>query len=290
MEALLAYLEAGVVAGSIYSLIAIGMNLLLVVSGVMQFAYGEIVVLAMYLAWLLHNLTGSYVVAFAGACATSVVLTVVIEPLVRALRQRKLVVETMIMTIAIGMILTEVMSHFLNAGLPIAFPPSLVGGGGDVSFGLIRVTAADVYVVVATLGLLTALAAFLFRTRQGKALRAIAHDIGVARLLGIPLGRATLLSFGIVGLLSGVTAILFVVTIGVASPELGASVTFKGMAVMLLGGMGSLKGAVAGGYLLGIVEALVKGYFIGDWVDAIAMGSIMLVIIVRPAGLVGSEA
>jgi branched-chain amino acid transport system permease protein len=288
MEVLVAYLEAGLVSGSIYSLIAIGMNLLLVVSGVMQFAYGEIVVLSMYLAWLIHKMTGSYALAFAGACATSVALTLAVEPLVRALRQRRLVVETMIMTIALGMILTEVMSHFLNAGLPIAFPPSLVGGGGDVSFGLIRITAADVYVVAATLALLVGLAAFLFRTKQGKALRAIAHDIHVARLLGIPLRRATVLSFAIAGLLSGITAILFTVTIGVASPELGAHVTFKGMAVMLLGGMGSLKGAVAGGYLLGIIEALVKGYFIGDWVDAIAMGCIMLVIVLRPAGLLGT--
>lgn len=289
MDAFLAYLEAGLVSGSIYSLIAIGMNLLLVVSGVMQFAYGEIVVLSMYLAWLLLKMTGSYVLAFVAASATSVLLTLVVEPLVRSLRERRLVVETMIMTIAIGMILTELMSHFLNAGLPIAFPPSLVGGGRDVSFGLVRITAADVYVVLATLGLLAGLASFLFRTRQGKALRAIAHDIQVARLLGLPLGKSTVLSFLIAGLLSGVTAILFILTIGVASPELGAHVTFKGMAVMLLGGMGSLKGAVAGGYLLGIIEAMVKGYFIGDWVDAIAMACIMLVIILRPAGLLGSE-
>ncbi len=106
-------------------------------------------------------------------------------------------------------------------------------------------------------------------------------------MLGIPLKKSTVLSFLIAGLMSGATAILFVLTVGVATPSLGEHVTFKGMAVMMLGGMGSLKGAVAGGFLLGLIECLVRGYFIGDWVDAIAMGAIMIIIVVKPSGLFG---
>jgi branched-chain amino acid transport system permease protein len=287
MQALIAYLEAGIVSGSIYSLIAIGMNLLLVVSDVIQFAYGEIVVISMYVCWLILKASGNYVYAFLGALATSLVLTLALEPLLRNLREKRLVVETMVLTIAVGMILTEIMSHFLNAGLPIAFPPSLVGGGSEVTFGLIRITAADGYVVLATLVLLAGLYYFLFKTKQGKALRAISYNIQVARLLGLPLQRATTVSFVIAGLMSGTTALLFVITIGAASPELGAHVTFKGMAVMLLGGMGSLKGAVVGGYALGTIECLVRGYFIGDWVDAIAMGFVMIIIVLRPSGIIG---
>jgi len=287
MEALLAYLEAGLVSGSIYSLIAIGMNLLLVVSDVIQFAYGEIVVISMYMCWLILKLSGNYLFAFFGALVTSLILTLLLEPLLRSLREKHLVVETMIMTIAVGMILTEIMAHFLNAGLPIAFPPSVVGGGGEVSFGLIKITAADIYVILGALTLLAGLYYFLFKTKQGKALRAISYNIQVARLLGIPLQKGTTVSFIVAGLMSGVTAVLFILTIGVASPELGGHITFKGMAVMLLGGMGSLKGGIVGGYLLGIIECLVRGYFIGDWVDAIAMGCIMIIIIFRPAGIIG---
>jgi len=287
MEALIAYLEAGLVSGSIYSLIAIGMNLLLVVSDVILFAYGEIVVISMYLCWLILKLSGNYLLAFFGALGSSVILTLLVEPLLRGLREKRLVVETLVMTIAVGMILTEIMAYFLNAGLPIAFPPSVVGGGGEASFGLIKIAAADVYVILATLALLVSLYYFLFKTKQGKALRAISYNIQVARLLGIPLQKATSISFIIAGLMSGVTAALFIVTIGVASPELGAHVTFKGMAVMLLGGMGSLKGGVVGGYILGIIECLVRGYFIGDWADAIAMGCIMIIIILRPGGIIG---
>jgi branched-chain amino acid transport system permease protein len=288
MEAFIAYLIAGLVSGSIYSLIAIGMSLLLVVSDVIQFAYGEIVVISMYVFWLILKLTGSYYLAFLASAAISIVLTLFLEPLLRGLREKRLLVETMILTIAVGMILTEMMSQYLNAGMPISFPEGITGGGWDISLGLIRITAADVYVVLATITLLASLAYFLSKTKQGKAMRAIAHNIQVARLLGIPLRKSTLISFLIAGLLSAVTASLFILTLGAATPELGQHVTFKGLAVMMLGGMGSLKGAVIGGYLLGIIECLVRGYFIGDWVDAIAMGCIMVVIILRPDGLMGN--
>jgi len=288
MEVFIAYLEAGIVSGSIYSLIGIGMNLLLVVSHVFLFAYGEIVVMSMYMAWLIHKITGSFLLAFIGAGAVSLILTLLVEPLLRGLREKRLLTETLVITIAFGMILTDIMSQHLNAGLPIAFPKNIVGGGWDVSFGLIRVTGADVYVVVASIIFMISLVYFLFKTKQGKGLRAMAHNIQAARLLGIPLRKGTLLSFAIAGLLSGLTALLFILTLGVATSTLGEHVTFKGMAVMMLGGMGSLKGAVVGGYILGLIECMVRGYFIGDWVDAIAMGCVMIVIIVKPSGLFGA--
>ena len=264
------------------------MNLLLVVSNVVQFAYGEIVVISMYACWFVLKAGGGFPLAFLTAVVCASLLTLLVEPLLRGLRERKLLTETLVMTIAVGLILTDVMAVFLNSGLPIAFPGSLVGGGWDANFGLIRITAADIYVVAASLGLMMGLVWFLLKTRPGKGLRAIAHNIQAARLLGIPLKRGTVLAFLLAGLMSGVTSLLFILTMGVATPELGEHVTFKGMAVMMLGGMGSLKGAVAGGFLLGLIECLVRGYFIGDWVDAIAMGAIMIVIIVKPDGLFGT--
>ncbi len=288
MEALQPYLVAGIVSGSLYSLIAIGLNLLVMVMGVIQFAYGEVVVFSIYVCWIILQLTGNLFLAFLGGAATSLMLTILVEPLLRGLRERGLFVETMVMTIAVGLILTEIMSHFLNAGLPIAFPSSIVGGGWDVSFGLLLIRAADLFIVISTVVLLGGLVLFLFKTKQGKALRAIAFNIPVAKVLGIPLRRATILSFGLAGLLSGMTAMLFIISVGVASPGLGGHLTFIGLAVVLLGGLGSLKGAVLGGFLLGIIECLVRGYFWGDWVDAIAMGFIMVVIILRPNGLMGT--
>ena len=263
------------------------MNLLIAIADVVQFAYGEVVVISMYVCWMLFILTGNIYLGFTGAVASALVLTLLLEPLLRDLREKNLFLETLVMTIAVGMILTEIMAQYFNAGLPISFPNSVVGGGRGYSFGLIRISEADAFVVVTTIALLIGLAYFLSKTKQGKALRAIAYNIQVARLLGIPLRKGSILGFAIAGLLSGVTAILFILTIGVASPELGHDVTFKGMAVQMLGGMGNLKGAVVGGFLLGIVECLVRGYFIGDWTDAIAMGSILVVILIKPSGLLG---
>jgi branched-chain amino acid transport system permease protein len=288
LEVFIAYAEAGIVSGSIYSLIGIGMNLLVVVSRIFQFAYGEIVVISMYMCWLIYQVTGSFLLGLIAAGAMSVILTMLVEPLLRGLREKRLLTETFIITIAVGLMLTEIMSQYLNAGLPVAFPKTIVGGGWDLSFGLIRVSGADVYVVAASVFFMAGLLFFLFRTRQGRALRAIAHNIQAARLIGIPLRRCVFLSFTIAGLLSGLTAALYILTMGVATPTLGQYITFKGMAVVMIGGMGSLKGAVVGGYLLGLTECMVRGYFIGDWVDAIAMGFIMVMIFVKPAGLFGA--
>lgn len=288
MEFLIAYLIAGLVSGAIYSLIGIGMNLLLVVSRVVLFAYGEVIVFSMYTCWLVHRITESYFIGFVVAVVVAIALMLIIEPLLRGLRERRLMTETLVITIAIGMILTEIMAQYFNAGNPVAFSGKIVGGGWDMIYGLIRITGADIYVIVASIAFMAALVWYLFNTRRGKGLRAIAHNIQAAKLLGIPIHRSTMISFIIAGLLSGITAILFILTMGAAGPTLGEHVTFKGMAVMMIGGMGSLKGAVVGGLMLGIIECLVRGYFIGDWVDAIAMGCIMIVIIIKPSGLMGS--
>jgi len=287
MEALLAIIEAGIVSGSIYSLIAVGMTLLLVVADVIQFAYGQAVVISIFFCWLTLHLTNSVVLSFFVAAVVSTVLQFVLEPLLRTLRERKLVLETLILTIAVGMILTEAMCQYFNAGMPIAFPDSMAGGGWALSFRLIRITAADLYVVVATVASLAVLAFFLFKTRQGKTLRAMAYNIQVSRLLGIPIRKCTTLSFVVAGFLSALTAILLILALGAASPVLGENLTFKGLAVMMLGGMGNLKGAVLGGFILGLIEALVRGYLIGDWADAVGMGVIMFVITLKPAGLLG---
>ena len=108
-------------------------------------------------------------------------------------------------------------------------------------------------------------------------------------MLGIPVTKGTFLSFAITGIMAGVTAVLLTMTLGFASPHLGGILSFKALAVMLFAGLGNFKGAVVCGLLLGIIESLTSGYFVGAWTDAIAMGIIMLTIMLRPEGLFGTK-
>jgi branched-chain amino acid transport system permease protein len=290
MEVLLALLIGGIITGAVYVMATVSVTFLMLVAGFIQFAHGEIVVLAMYVAWLAFSLSAdSLLLSIPAAIAAAVLLTMLLEPLTRRLRQRRASIECLILTVAFGMILTEIMSHFFNHGMPVRFPAILRGGGVTMQFGLITVSLANVGVLMFSVLSLLAFSYFLYHTKRGMAMRAVAINIDTARALGLPVAKATLLSFVLTGFLAGVTAILFAMALGFASAPLGGVVSFKVLAVMLFAGLGNLRGAIFCGLLLGIIESLTTGYFIGAWTDAISMGIIMGTIMLRPSGLFGAK-
>jgi branched-chain amino acid transport system permease protein len=291
MEIFIAQLLGGLITGSIYTLAAVSITFLMLVAGFIQFAHGEIIAISMYVAWLTLEMTGdNLALAIPAAISAATLLGIVLEPITRRLRQRRSFIECLILTVAFGMILTEVMSHSFYHGMPVRFPSAMKGGGATFRLGLIAISLSSLYVLIGCFLILLGFTYFLYRTKRGKALRAIAQDINIARVLGIPVNRATLLSFAITGFMAGVTAVLLAMTLGFASPGLGGVLSFKALAVMLFAGLGNFKGAVICGLVLGMVESLTTGYFMGAWTDAIAMGIIMFTIMMRPAGLFGTRA
>jgi branched-chain amino acid transport system permease protein len=289
MEAFLAFTLSGIVLGGAYGLLAVGMTLVLLVTGTLHFAYGETVAISMFIGWWVGKITGIPLLILPGTVVSAVLINYLLEPILRRSRERRAFLESMVITIAVAMILTELMSHQFNSGMAVAFPPSLTGNGLEISFGLVKIAVSDLYLLGGVVVTLVALLYFLYKTKQGKGMRAIAQNIDLARVLGIPVSTGATTSFALAGLMAGITGVLLTVTFGTASPDLGQAVTFKGMAIMMLVGMGNLRGAVAGGFILGLIESYTKGYFIGDWADAIAMGIILLVILIRPSGLFGAK-
>lgn len=290
MEIFFAQLIGGLITGSIYVLSAIAVTFLMLVAGFIQFGYGEVVVISMYIAWLVLERTGdNLALGIPVAVGAAILLNTCIEPMTRRLRERRAYIECLILTVAFGLILTEIMSHFFYHGMPVRFPASLRGGGVVFRLGLITVSSGSLYVFIGCILVLLTFTYFLYRTKRGKAMRAIAQDSATARLLGLPVNRATILSFAITGFLAGVTAVLFAMTLGFASPPLGGILSFRALAVMLFAGLGNLKGAVVCGLVLGVVESMTTGYFVGAWTDAIAMGIIMVTIMAKPSGLFGTK-
>jgi len=121
----------------------------------------------------------------------------------------------------------------------------------------------------------------------GRAFRSMAQSPLVARLLGIPIIKSAITSYGVAGVLGGVTAILLAMTLGTAYPILGESLALKTLAVALFAGMGNLKGGLICGLILGMAEGLATGYIAGLWSNAVAFGMIMVVVVLRPRGLFG---
>lgn len=290
METFLAQFVNGLATGSIYALIVLGMNLLILVRGVVHFSYAHIVVMSMAAGWIVLELTHNIILAIPTFVITGVVLTTLTEPLFRPLVLRRAFLETVVLALGIGMIITEVMSHFINQGAPLAFPAAITGGGAMIRSGMIAFSLADVYALLGGIAAVIALLYFLYRNKQGRAIRAIAQDVGIARLLGIPFNKTGLYGFAIAGLLAGIIALLITMSLGSASSELGDDIAVKAMILMLFAGMGSLKGGLICALLMGLAEAMALAYLPGRWTEAIFFGIIMIVIIWKPRGLFGAQA
>jgi branched-chain amino acid transport system permease protein len=293
VEVLAAQIINGLSLGSIYVLLVTGFNLLLLVAMIIHFSYPQVVVFSMYVTWVVMRLTGSSIIlgVLAGV-GSSVLINLLSAPLFQKVMQKRGEVDintTMVMSMGIGMIITDVLSHGFNKGLPIAFPDTLAGSAPLIRVGLISVLTGQVWSLAVGVVAVSGIFLLLYRTRPGRAFRAIAEDPGGARLVGIPLLSTGLASYALSGLLGGVIAVLLAMLLGSASPGLGEQVAHKVLAVSIIAGLGNLVGGLVVGLLLGILEAIVQGYISGSWSNAIAFVVMLVVILAKPRGLFGMK-
>jgi branched-chain amino acid transport system permease protein len=188
-----------------------------------------------------------------------------------------------------GMIITDVLSHSFNQGLPVAFPENLASSTPLLQIGLISANQGQVWSLGIGIVAVTCFFILLYKTRPGRDFRAIAEDPNGARLVGIPIVRTGLYSYALSGILGGLTAVLLAMVLGTAAPALGEQVAHKVLAVSIIAGLGNLAGGLVVGLLLGLLEAIVQGYISGSWSNAIAFVVMLVVILAKPKGLFGSK-
>jgi branched-chain amino acid transport system permease protein len=189
----------------------------------------------------------------------------------------------------IGIIITEIMAQYINNGASFAFPKAMTGGGLTFGSGVVTFSVSNLITLGIMIAVVVILMTFLYKTQQGRALRAVAQNLRVARILGISFVKSGILGFAIAGILAGVTALLLILSIGYAGPMLGDSFAVKAMILMLFAGMGNLKGGIISAVLMGWVEAMALAFLPGRWTEAVFYGAIMVIILWRPQGLFGSK-
>ena len=278
----------GIALGSIYVLLVTGFNLMFLVGKILHFAYPYIVVLSIYACWGLLKLTGNVSIAIIGTLLSSVFLHLIIEPIFRHINTRTESVDinsSFIVSLGIAMILTEIMSHQLNYGFPISFPLNWKSNTIFLEINMIRISTGQLYTLLVSIFLVIILFIFIYRTQLGRAFRAIAENVAMARLQGIPIGRLHLLLYIISGLIGGIIALLFSILLGSASPWLGDYVALKVLAIAIVAGLGNLKGGLLFGLVLGITESLVIHFLPGSWSNAVAFLMMLIVILIKPRGI-----
>lgn len=283
MENFLNVLVAGILLGGIYSLASIGLNLIFGVVRIVNFAQGELIMLAMYATAALYIGIGldpylSIVVVVPALFLLGVLLQrLILQPL-----QGESMMQ-IFATFGVLMIFQNLVTA-LTRGENVSI--DTVYGSTVIQIGTVNISLVRLIVLVAVTLIAVGLNIWLRRSLAGKAIRAVAQDRQAARLMGIDVERTFMLAFGIGAALAGLAGALLT-PIYTLSPQIGGNFILAAFAVVVLGGLGSVTGAFIGGFIVGIVEA-----FAGFYIDPVLKQAIwflifIIVLIVRPQGLLG---
>ena len=278
------FIVAGLTTGSIYALIALGFCIIHNATGIVNFTQGDFVSLGGLVIYsLLLSLKAPLIVAFPlSVLAVTVVGALVERVAIRPARSRSIVILVFI-TIGVSIFLRG-MFKILWGKNQMGLPP--FSGDTPINFAGATLMPQNLWIFGITFLSVIGLQYFFSRTRLGKAMRAASCNPRAALLMGVNVNSMVMLSFAFSGALGAVAGII-IVPITTLSYDIGVMLGLKGFAAAVLGGYGNSLGAVIGGLLLGVLESVGAGVISSTYKDVIAFGILLLVLFVRPSGLLG---
>jgi branched-chain amino acid transport system permease protein len=270
-----------VALGSVYSLVALGLTLVYGVLHIPNFAHGALYMLGAYSTFFLVTASGvPYLPAIALSAAALALLGIVVEAVTFRPLEGRSPVHAMIVALGVLLFLEGTAQAFWGADfrrLPTPFD-------GVVALGGLTVTHQRLLVIAAAVTVMALLHLFLTRTMAGMAIEATAQDREGARVVGINTRHVAMMTFAISAALAAVAGSL-VAPLALVSPAMGHVVNLKAFAIIILGGMGSVPGAIVGGYVLALAEVLGGTYVAFAFADLIGFAMLVLVLAIKPTGL-----
>ncbi|WP_071706081.1 branched-chain amino acid ABC transporter permease [Murdochiella vaginalis] len=274
----------GLQTGSIYALVALGYSMVYGIILLLNFAHGDVIMIGAYslfyalVQFHLHPVLAAMIAVLASTIVGLLIQQIAYRPLLNAPRLSLLIT-------AIGM------SFLLQNGAQILFgadaksldplvPGALHLGSTSISY------AAIVTLFVSVLSMV-GLTLLVSRSKRGQAMRAVSEDMDAARLMGIDVNRTIAFTFLIGSALAGIGAVLYVSSYPQVSPTMGSMLGLKAFVAAVLGGIGSLPGAMVGGLLIGVLEVLASAVGLSIWKDAVVFAILILVLLFKPDGIMG---
>ena len=277
----------GLRTGSIYAFIAIGYTMVYGIAKMINFAHGDIIMVGAYALYFSISVLGLPVpVALVITVIVCAVLGVVIEKV--AYKPLRSAPPLAVLITAIGM------SFFLQSASLLIFgstpiPFQSVIPNVNISVGPVVISSITVVTLIVTAIAMILLTLFVNKTKMGSAMRAVSEDKGAAELMGINVNSTISLTFAIGSALAAVAGVLYICQYQSMKPTLGALPGIKAFVAAVLGGIGSIPGAMLGGILLGLIESVSKAYISTELADAIVFGVLIVVLLFRPSGLLGKK-
>jgi branched-chain amino acid transport system permease protein len=276
--------------GSVYALFALGFTLVFGVLAVINLSHGALFMVGSYVALVLvTRFELPLWLAMLGAMAASGTLGLLVDVLIlKPLRLRNAPhLIPMIATIGVSTMLTSTAQGLFGAEA-MRFPEETLPAG-EFIVGTVHVRALEIAIVLIAFILMAVMFTILKRSQLGRALRAISESPKAAWLLGIPVERLFHATSFVAAALGGVAGVLIALDFNAITPGMGEPMLRKGIAVIILGGMGDIRGALIGGLFLGFAEVISKAYLSSQMGDAVAFGLLFLILLVRPSGLFGRQ-
>jgi branched-chain amino acid transport system permease protein len=286
MEQIITTLINGLSAGGTYAMIALGYTMVYGIAKMLNFAHGDVIMVGAYTIFIFFSMLGNPLIGLLIAVVLCMLLGITIERL--AYRPLRGASPLAVLITAIGV------SYLLQALAQIVFGadikrPVFFDFGKITVFGL-SIAVSTLITLVASAIIMVVLSLFVKYTRTGRAMIAVSEDRGAAELMGISVNKIIVITFAIGSALAAVAGFFMIWKAPSVSPTLGALPGIKAFAAAVIGGIGSLPGAMLGGILMGIVEAFSNSFeFTAPYTDAIVFAVLILILLVRPSGLLGKK-
>ena len=281
---LIAQLINGLQTGSVYALVALGYSMVYGIIKLLNFAHGDIIMVG---AYMVYYATASFalppVAAIILAVIVCTVLGVAVEKVAYAPLRSAPRLSLLITAIGVSFLLENGAQLVFGADQKSMWPMV----SGSVSAGGIGISYAAIVTIAVSVTTMVVLNLVVKRTRAGKAMRAVSEDMGAAQLMGISLNMTISLTFATGSALAGIGSVLYLCAYPQASPTMGSMLGIKAFVAAVLGGIGSIPGAVIGGFTIGALEALVSAAGFSMWKDAAVFLVLIIVLIFKPTGFLG---
>jgi len=288
MNSFISYLISGIGLGSIYALIALGYTMVYGIAKMLNFAHGDVIMVGGYAVFLsISSLNCPVWLSIIIGIVVCTVLGVVIERVAYKPLRNASSLSVLITAIGVSYLLQNLVLNILGSNARTF--KSVVSLKTIEINSQLKISGEAVVTIIVTVVIMVALTLFINKTKTGMAMQAVSEDKGAAQLMGINVNKTISIVFAIGSGLAAVAGILLCSTFTQVSPYTGSMPGIKAFIAAVFGGIGSIPGAMIGGILLGIIENLSKAYISTQVADAIVFASLIIVLILKPTGLLGKK-
>ena len=284
---MLQQLVNGLILGSVYALLALGYTMVYGIIKLINFAHGDIYMMGAFMGYfLINSLQLNFFIALILSMAGTAILGVIFEFLAYRPLRNSTRISVLITAIGVSFLLEYGMVYLVGANTR-AFPQAIQTVRYDL--GPISLTNIQLLILGVSLVLMVLLQLIVKKTKMGKAMRAVSVDSDAAQLMGINVNRTISFTFALGSALAGAAGVLIALYYNSLEPLMGVTPGLKSFVAAVLGGIGIIPGAALGGFVIGLLETFATALGMSDFRDAIVYGILLLILIVRPAGILGKN-